>query len=52
MFPLAGQTAGPNKLTFFVDTHGLPGSVIGLNQNISLHSRIHNIFKDSTKFKY
>ena len=25
MFPIAGQTAGPNWLIFFVDTHGWPG---------------------------
>ena len=25
MFPIAGQTAGPNGLKFFVDTHGWPG---------------------------
>ena len=25
MFPVAGQTAGPNGLTFFMDTHGWPG---------------------------
>jgi len=24
MFPLAGQTAGPNGVTFFVGTHGKP----------------------------
>ena len=28
MFPIAGQTAGPNGLTFFVDTLGWPGVVI------------------------
>ena len=25
MLPIAGQTAGPNGLNFFVDTHGWPG---------------------------
>ena len=25
MFPVAGQTAGPNGLTFFEETHGYPG---------------------------
>ena len=25
MLPIAGQTAGPNELKFFVDTHGWPG---------------------------
>ncbi len=27
--PIAGQTAGPNGLNFFVDTHGWQGGVIG-----------------------
>ena len=27
MFPIAGQTAGPIKLKFFVDTHVWPGGV-------------------------
>ena len=25
MLAIAGQTAGPNELKFFVDTHGWPG---------------------------
>ena len=25
IFPIAGQTAGPNGLTFFVETYGYPG---------------------------
>ena len=29
MLPIAGPTAGPNVLIFFVDTHGWPGVVIG-----------------------
>ena len=29
MLPIAGQTAGPIGLKFFVDTQGWPGSVIG-----------------------
>ena len=29
MFPIAGQTAGPIGLKFFVDTHVWPGGVIG-----------------------
>ena len=29
MFPIAGQTAGPNGLTFFEGTHWLPGGDIG-----------------------
>ena len=28
MLPIADQTAGPNGLKFFVDTHGWPGVVI------------------------
>ena len=28
MLRIAGQTAGPNGLAFFVDTHGLPGGNI------------------------
>ena len=27
MLPIAGQTAGPIGLTFFVDTQGWPGGV-------------------------
>ena len=29
MFPIAGQTAGPIGLNFFVYTQGWPGGVIG-----------------------
>ena len=29
MLPIAAQTAGPNGLKFFVDTHGWPGGVLG-----------------------
>jgi len=29
MLPIAGQTAAPIGLNFFVDTHGWLGSVIG-----------------------
>ena len=29
MFPIAGQTAGPIGMKFFVDTHGWPGGDIG-----------------------
>ena len=28
MLPIAGQTAGPNGLNFFVDTHWWPGGVL------------------------
>ena len=34
MLPIAGQTAGPIGLIFFVDTQEWPGSVIGyINRN-------------------
>ena len=29
MLPIAGQTAGPNGLKLFADTHGWPEGVIG-----------------------
>jgi len=29
MLPIAGQSAGPNGLTFYLDTHGWSGGVIG-----------------------
>ena len=29
MLPIAGQTAEPNRLKFFVDTHGWLGVVLG-----------------------
>ena len=29
MLPIAGQTAGPNGLNFFVDTHGWPREFLG-----------------------
>ena len=29
MLPTASQTAGPNGLNFFVETHGLHGEVLG-----------------------
>jgi len=29
MLPIAGQTAEPNGLTVFVETHGWPGGVMG-----------------------
>ena len=32
MSPVAGQTAGPNELNFFVDTHGWPGGVLALKK--------------------
>ena len=35
MLPLAGQTAGPNGLKFFVNTHGWLGGVLGNNNKIS-----------------
>ena len=33
MSPIAGQTAEPNGLTFFVDTQGWPGGVSGKNKS-------------------
>ena len=33
MFPIAGQTAGPIGLKFFVDTHEWPGGDIGFKKN-------------------
>ena len=41
MFPIAGQTAGPIGLKFFVDTFGWQGGVFGLN-NIRFKKK--NIF--------
>ena len=32
MLPIAGQTAGPNGLTFFVDTQGFPRGVSGFKK--------------------
>ena len=32
MFPIAGQTAGPNGLNFIVDTQGFPGGVLGFKK--------------------
>ena len=29
MLPIASQTAGPNGLNIFSDTHGFPGGVLG-----------------------
>ena len=34
MSPIADQTAGPIGLTFFVDTHGWPGGVLGKKKSI------------------
>ena len=41
MFPLAGQTAGPNGLKFFVDTHESPGGDIEKNPRATLHLYIY-----------
>ena len=35
MLPIAGQTAGPNGLNIFVDTHGWPGGVFRLKMKIN-----------------
>ena len=32
MLPIAGQSAGPNGLKFFVDTQGWLGSVLGFKK--------------------
>ena len=34
MSPIAGQTAGPNGLKYFVATYGLPWGVIGFLKKI------------------
>ena len=34
MLPIAGRTAGPNGLKFFVDTQGFPWGVLGLENSI------------------
>ena len=39
MLPIAGKTARPIGLTFFVDTHGWPGGVLGFKKNRSFFSK-------------
>ena len=33
MLPIAGQTAGPNGLNFFLDTHWWPWGVLGFKKS-------------------
>ena len=47
MLPIAGQTAGPNGLKFFVDTHGWPGGAIGYKKIV-----IYIILDASESIKY
>ena len=42
MLPVAGQTAGPIGLKFFVDTHGWPGGVFFHGQRWALQLVIYN----------
>ena len=44
MLPIAGQTAGPIGLKFFVDTHGWPGGDIGKKK---IENFFFKIFSDS-----
>ena len=50
MFPIAGQTAGPIGLNFFVDTHGWPGGVLYFKKSKSIYFNVkqlaHNVFKE------
>jgi len=43
MLPIAGQTAGPIGLNFFVDNQGWPGSVIGYTK-FDFFFNLFNIF--------
>ena len=38
MLPIAGQTAGPNRVKYFVDTHGWPGVLLA-KQNRNLKKK-------------
>ena len=40
MIPIAGQTAGPIGLKFFVDTQGWPGGDIGFKKSNIFFSKI------------
>ena len=44
MLRIAGQTAGPIGLTFFVDTQGLPGGVLGYKNSNFFSNLFKNIF--------
>ena len=48
MFPKAGQTAGPNGLIFFEQTHGEPRGNIG-NKNQSFFFKTLNFLKFDLK---
>jgi len=39
MLSIAGQTAGPSGLKFFVDTHGLSGGVMGYKKIVIFFSQ-------------
>ena len=45
MFPIAGQTAGPIGLKFFVDTPGWPGGDIGYKKNKKICLKKKNVRK-------
>ena len=44
MFPIAGQTAGPTGLKFFVDTHGWPGGCYRLKKIENKFFFVRNFF--------
>ena len=44
MLPIAGQTAGPIGLKFFVDTQGWPGGVIVKNSKLFFFSNFFSRF--------
>ena len=48
MFPIAGQTAGPNGLTFFEGTQGYPGNNKELRAK--LQNFIFQLFKKKLDF--
>ena len=55
MFPIAGQTAGPIGLKFFVDTPGWPGGDIGLKKskkNVSKFFFFRNFFFHGQQIDY
>ena len=41
MFPIAGQTAGPDGLKFFVDTQGVPWGCFRLKKMLSTGVELH-----------
>ena len=44
MLPIAGQTVGPNGRTFFVDTQGWPGGVLGQKKFFYFFQIFFNIY--------